>query len=63
MIYNIHRYRTLYYVFSTLLLPLPDIGSVPSWAIDVDSTILCDMNNHEYLDISSLECLKCNDGR
>lgn len=32
-------------------------------AINVGLTILCDSENQEYLDISRLECVKCNDGR
>lgn len=32
-------------------------------AINVGPTISCDSENQEYLDISRLECVKCNDGR
>lgn len=58
----VNEYKT--WSIALLLIPsLWSLGLVPGRAIDVGPTISCDLDNQEYLDVSSLQCVQCDDGR
>lgn len=46
-----------------LLFAVLAAGPASVRGIEVGSTISCSLDNLEYLDISSLECVRCDDDR
>lgn len=47
----------------SLVIAVLTAGPASVRGIEVGSTIACSLSNLEYLDISSLECVRCDDDR
>lgn len=50
-------------IFGILILRIALVVPPAARGIEVGSTVSCSLANREYLDISSLECIQCDDDR
>lgn len=55
MVFSGTFYRAIVVVWATAVIRV--------LTIDVSPSISCSLLNNEYLDISSLECMQCDDAR
>ncbi len=50
-------------IVGILILRIALVALPAARGIEVGSTVSCSLTNREYLDISSLECIQCDDDR